>query len=36
MIAQNKTVAEFFAGIGLVRIGLENVGCGDQECFDSN
>ena len=26
MNAQNKTVAEFFAGIGLMRIGLENAG----------
>jgi site-specific DNA-cytosine methylase len=26
MDAQNKTVAEFFAGIGLIRIGLENAG----------
>jgi site-specific DNA-cytosine methylase len=24
MNAQHKTVAEFFAGIGLMRIGLEN------------
>jgi len=26
MNAQEKTIAEFFAGIGLVRIGLENAG----------
>jgi site-specific DNA-cytosine methylase len=26
MNAQEKTVAEFFAGIGLMRIGLENAG----------
>src|ERR1700733_7243156 len=26
MNEQNKTVAEFFAGIGLMRIGLENAG----------
>jgi site-specific DNA-cytosine methylase len=26
MNAQNMTVAEFFAGIGLMRIGLENAG----------
>ncbi len=26
MNAQDKTVAEFFAGIGLMRIGLENAG----------
>ena len=26
MNAQNKTIAEFFAGIGLMRIGLENAG----------
>jgi site-specific DNA-cytosine methylase len=26
MNAQDKTIAEFFAGIGLMRIGLENAG----------
>jgi DNA (cytosine-5)-methyltransferase 1 len=26
MNAQDKTVAEFFAGIGLMRIGLESAG----------
>jgi site-specific DNA-cytosine methylase len=26
MSVQDKTVAEFFAGIGLMRIGLENAG----------
>ena len=26
MNGQNKTIAEFFAGIGLMRIGLENAG----------
>jgi len=26
MSAQQKTVAEFFAGIGLMRMGLENAG----------
>jgi site-specific DNA-cytosine methylase len=32
MNEQNKTVAEFFAGIGLMRIGLENAGWPIAEC----